>query len=154
MKVKFTVDPKLATIIRRQFEEYARQENWWGDAYESENELTLVLTTGNKWSVSRDTLTYEGSRAGFHAFTPFAFKPEVKGDALVIFDRDPESICNAFIEVGEAELAYYHTSHPRLKWSERVVPLVQEPDKAVVKDPYGQLLRVIPYKNVYVQVTA
>jgi len=109
--------------------------------------VELVLSTYNTWGVclSPPTLWYSGSRAGFHALTPFRSSPlhlEVEEGDLVIYD--------------EQELKTYilqpniiHSTHPALRWWERVEELHEQPGRAVVYSPYGHAERVIPYKNVY-----
>jgi hypothetical protein len=145
MKITFKIEDKEQyEKLKQILQKYASQEDWAGTIEQEGDKITVILTTGNRWVLSKDRLTYEGSRAGFHAFTPFSGRGRIDEQGFIEIYL-PESV-----ESVKLELVEYTTTNPHLKWWERVEPLLQEPDKAVVLDQYGTPLRVVPYKNVYV----
>jgi hypothetical protein len=146
MKISFRIeDEKQYEKLKEVLLKYASQENWAGNLEQEGDTITLYLTTGNKWILSKDRLTYEGSRHGFHSFTPFGGRGRIDEKGYIeIYEEDS-------VETVKLELVEYTTTNPHLKWWERVEQLLEEPDKAVVLDQYGTPLRVVPYKNVYTQ---
>jgi hypothetical protein len=146
LKITFRIEnEEQYEKIKQILQKYASQKDWAGTIEQEDDKITIILTTGNKWMLSKDRLIYEGSRHGFHSFTPFGGRGRIdeKQNCIEIYEEES-------IKSMRLELEKYETTNPHLRWWERVEPLLEEPDKAVVLDQYGIPLRVVPYKNVYV----
>jgi len=155
MKVKFEmsekVKEKVAQVFKRYFDEFPDLE-----IYGTTN-TKIVHSTGNTWKITNDSLCYEGSREGFLSFTPFSIsrgvsvKPCVPSEqalfegaklGLRLYSRDDR-------EEYTLPLVSYSSSHPDLQddryFSCRLAPLEENPDKAVVEDFSGVLIKVVKY---------
>ena len=149
-------------------------------------EVTMEHCTGNLWSVIYDKnneelyIEYSGSRLGFYARTPWGnvdLKPspfedkellmyvdliftgltieQINEKGLTYIKRDNR----IFVEIATFEVVDYKTTTPKewgVKWYEVIVPLDEDPEYAVIINPfYGGcplhmvVRRVVPYKNVY-----
>jgi hypothetical protein len=146
------------------FKKY-RELNWddevrFGEAYfDSGDEKILRLSTGNRWivRVSEQTLTYEGSRAGFVALTPFNNLDTAAPCAYIYNDERgkgieisaPRDVTGGDAVFQRAELTQYETSHPELKewryFSAVLEPLGEDRGKAVVMNPGPK--RIVNYKR-------
>ena len=150
---------------------------------EGENWASLEHSTGNAWTVKLKDgevyLCYEGSRLGFYAMTPWTsvlFKPKEDENAMEVFLHEEvakeiglDTVFECFIDkffipskfyyVGLFNLIDYETTTPKewgVRYYEVILPLEEEPDKAVIIDLFHGLMphkirvrRVVPYKNVY-----
>jgi hypothetical protein len=163
MKVVFKLENVEAILSI--FKKY-RELNWDPDVrfeeryYDWGDEKVLQLCTGNRWivRVSEQTLTYEGSRAGFVALTPFNNLDTAAPCAYIYNDERgkgieisaPRDVTGGDAVFQRAELTQYETSHPELKewryFSATVEPLEEEPGKAVVMNPGPK--RIISYTQV------
>jgi hypothetical protein len=145
LKISFRVNEGQYEKLKQILLKYASQEDWAGTIEEEGDSVTIILTTGNRWKLERDKLTYQGSRHGFLSFTPF------EGRGVIFPEEGAIEVAGQDLNYMRLELIEYTTTNPHLKWWERVKQLEEEPDKAVVLDQYGTPLRVVPYKNVYVR---
>jgi hypothetical protein len=161
MKVVFRLE-NVESILSI-FKKY-RELNWddevrFGEAYsEFGDERILRLCTGNQWivNVSEQTLTYEGSRAGFVALTPFNnldteacahIYNDERGKGIEI--SAPKAVTGGEGVHQRATLCQYETSHPELTdwryFSAVLEPLGEDRGKAVVMNPGPK--RIVSYKR-------
>jgi len=158
MRIKIKLPYRAVRKLRKQLRQYAKEreeENWedfGGRFYEDGSKTTVLLTTGNQWTVDikEKTLEYDGSREGFHSFTPFRgskIKPEVRivGNRAVFIVTELDDDLFGIVKEYAGELISYKTSYPLLEWWERIRRIEQEPNKAVTVYPDGWPRRLVPY---------
>jgi hypothetical protein len=151
MKITFSgLSDRGIQTIENEFNAYvlSQEQPWGGDLEKEGDEIRLILTTGNKWILNKRTgeLSYEGSRDGFQKLTPFTRVRITKDGLLVYTEIDENDVIKKWDTL---YVLSYHTTHPTLKWWERVEQLQQMPEFGVIFDHNGIPLRVAPYKNVY-----
>jgi hypothetical protein len=166
MKVTFDLESEEAVeAVLAVFKKY-RELNWDPDVrfeeryYDWGDEKVLQLCTGNRWivRVSEQTLTYEGSREGFVALTPFS-NLNTASPCARIYNNErgrgielyvPRELTGRDAVLQRAELCQYETSHPDLKdpqyFSATIEPLREEPGKAIIMNPGPK--RVVSYSPV------
>jgi len=156
MRIKFKIPREWAELIAEQFAKYAAMnedfEMWGGSLCRDPSRTILTHCTGNRWTVdiSEGTLTYEGSREGFNALTPFPFAEETVVNAELLFSP-PRLVFYAErkeLELSDKDIVEYETTYEGLQWYQRIKKLEGEPDKAVVLEG-NTPIKVVPYKNVY-----
>jgi len=158
MKIKFKLPYRAVRKLAAQLRKYGKErekegwEDFGGRFYGSRFRVTVILTTGNRWTadLTERTLEYDGSREGFHSFTPFRgskIRPEVRfrtGEP-VFFVTELDDDLYGIREVYIGELVEYETSYPLLEWWERIRRIEEEPEKAVTIYPDGWPRRLVPY---------
>jgi hypothetical protein len=151
MRITFSgLSDKGIETIENEFNSYvlSQEQPWGGELKKEGDEITLILTTGNKWVLNKrlGELTYEGSRHGFVKLTPFKNVRITKEGLLVYTSFDEHGVVEGWDQL---YVLSYETSYPSLKWYERIEQLLQMPEFGVIFDHNGIPLRVAPYKNVY-----